>query len=185
MRKTTENIASMRLSMKISNSVSDMIGKSIKEIKQVSVETGREVDEVVEEYIEDFLKFTWTDDAVNKSFKGFHDESLTNTKMPRELLDKEGVPMVEVNGEQINGLQSTFAQASSDFREHNISRLLSQLNRNPSKNQEVIDALAEVKKNADWLEKGVIKNDEFMKRREYSLTQYLSLFANMVARVSV
>lgn len=115
MKKTTADIASMRLSTKMSEDVSNFLSDSFPELKEFARTSGRDLDKLVQDEVDMFLKDKYPESAMRDIYEGYYQDALARTGLPKNIRDEDAMPMVELSRRQISDMRYTYNVA---HREH-------------------------------------------------------------------
>lgn len=108
MRETVSDIASMQLSMRISDDVREFITNNVQSIQEMARRSNLDPQKLIQQNIDEFLKKEYPDEKMGEIFKGLQEDAIKGTKLPKDIMGREGVPMVEMQSEQINAMRGTW-----------------------------------------------------------------------------
>lgn len=114
MKKTTADVASMRLSTKISNDVSSYLSDNFVELKNFAKQSGKSLDKLISDEIDMFLKDAYPESAMRDIYEGFYQNSLAKMRLPKGIRDEDAMPMMELDRKQIHALRSEYNSAHAE-----------------------------------------------------------------------
>jgi endonuclease YncB( thermonuclease family) len=111
MKKTTSDIASMQLSVAISDEVTTFLRDNYQQFKMFARKSGMDEGSFISKQVDEYLKRNYPDEKMGEIFENLHKRVLKETRLSDDILGREGVPMVEMSSEQITAMRNAWDSA--------------------------------------------------------------------------